>query len=266
MTDPDDRIVISSANLRDLGGVTTVEGRTVRRGHLFRSGYLSELDASELDTLGALGLRTIVDLRRPTEVQLRPNPELSGVRQVPISVSADDNEFAVIAASITDPDMAEQAHGIACEYYRQCVVDRIEAYRQPVTLAVDDGRRPLLFHCTAGKDRTGVVAAILLKLLGVDDDTVVADYVLTNEVRRDWLASREQMHREQIAAHRGIPVDDVTDGHLVSSRAVLRADPAYIRTTLEAVTDGYGDWHGFAERGLGIGPRALDSFRNDLLD
>ncbi len=261
----DDRIVVATANLRDVGGVVTADGSMVRRGQLFRGGYLSELTADELATLTDLGLQTIVDLRRPAEVEMRPNPELTGVTQIPVSVSIDDNEFAVIAANITDPTMGERALGIAEEYYRQAVVSRLEVYRIAVGIAVEDRHRPLLFHCTAGKDRTGIVAALLLKMLGVADDIVIADYVLTNEVRREWFAIRELQHREQIAAHREIDIDDVDDDHLRTSRAVFLAHPEYIRATLASVVENFRDWDTFAERGLGLDPGRLHNFRRALL-
>ena len=71
----DPRVLVVAANLRDLGGLATTDGRAVRTGRLFRSGYLSDLEVSGRATVDALGLRTIVDLRRPTEVAARPHPD-----------------------------------------------------------------------------------------------------------------------------------------------------------------------------------------------
>ena len=90
-------MLVAEANLRDLGDLPTTDGRTVRTGRLFRSGYLCDLQGSALATVEGLGLRTIIDLRRPDEIRNRPHPDFDGTEVVHVSVSADDNEFAVLA-------------------------------------------------------------------------------------------------------------------------------------------------------------------------
>lgn len=263
---PADRVVVPSANLRDIGGLPTVDGRVVRRGRLYRSGYLSELTAAELDVVRGLGLRTIVDLRRPAEVELRPNPDIPGAERVHVSTSEDDNEFAVLAANLTDPVVTARAAEYPVAYNRNIVVRSIHRFRPVFAAAVDPDRHALLFHCTAGKDRTGFVAAVLLRLLGVDEALVRADYVLTNEVRREWIAVRLELFRQRIATERGVPPESVTEEDLAPSRVVIEAASDYIQAALDAVPEVHGSWDDFRRDGLGIDDRTFARFADAMLD
>ena len=158
---PDARIVVASSNLRDLGGLTTSDGHTVRTGQLFRSGHLCDLGDADRAIVRSLGLQTIVDLRRPAEADVKPHPDLPSVDVVGISVSSDDNEFAVVANAMLDPQAEPLGPDHITNYFRTLVTDHIDRYRPVFDLATDPDRQPLLFNCTAGKDRTGVVAAVL---------------------------------------------------------------------------------------------------------
>ena len=203
----DPRVLIASANLRDLGGLATIDGQRVRAGRLFRSGHLSELDRAEAAILGGLGLRTIIDLRRPSEVADFPTPDLNGVDRLWMSVSPEDSEFAVAANLLfgNQPEQVDTAEdskfAVAANllfgnqpeqvdiatmlegYFRNTVTNRLDGYRPVFEAATDPDRQPLLFHCMGGKDRTGFVAGVLLRLLGVGQEEVMADYLLTNEIQ-----------------------------------------------------------------------------------
>jgi protein-tyrosine phosphatase len=262
---PADRVVVPAANLRDVGGVPTADGRTVRRGRLYRSGYLSELADEDLAAVRALGLRTVVDLRRPDEADLRPTPPLPGVTMVSISTSDHDNEFAVLAANLADPVVAANAGEYPRAYNRNIVVRSIHRFRPVFDIVLDPGNHPLLFHCTAGKDRTGFVAAIVLRLLGVDEEVIRADYVLTNEVRREWIAVRLELFRHRLAEQHGIAPADVTDGMLAPSRHVIEAASDAIQAALDAVPEVHGDWDTFRREGLGVGDAAFARFADAML-
>jgi len=261
----DQRVLVGAANLRDLGGLATTDGRTVRPGRLFRSGHLCDLDGPDRATIDALGLRTIVDLRRPAEAETRPHPDLADCEVVGISVSSDDNEFAVVANAMLDPDATPLGPDHVTGYFRSLVSDRLDRYRPVFEVATDPDRHPLLFNCTAGKDRTGVVAAILLKMLGVDDDAVMADYLLSNEVRRTWIEDAEADHRRRIAARLGTTPDDVPDARLASSRALLWCHQEYLRAVLDTAGERWGSWDAFVADGLGLDDTRLTAFRAALL-
>ena len=280
----DPRVLIASANLRDLGGLATIDGQRVRAGRLFRSGHLSELDRAEAAILGGLGLRTIIDLRRPSEVADFPTPDLDGVDRLWMSVSPEDSEFAVAANLLfgNQPERVDTAEdsGLAVAanllfgnqpeqvdiatmlegYFRNTVTNRLDGYRPVFEAATDPDRQPLLFHCMGGKDRTGFVAGVLLRLLGVGQEEVMADYLLTNEILGDRMARRADQARQRIAQRSGVEPDQVDERHLEGIRAMLYTRPSFLQASFDAVTDKFGTWETFRRDGLGIDDARFSAF------
>ena len=123
----------------------------------------------------------------------------------------------------------------------------------------------VIFNCTAGKDRTGFVAGILLRLLGVDEPTVLDDYMLSNVVRRGWIAEREDEHRLRIAESLGVPHDEVPETRLEASRALLNCDRHFLKAALDAVHDRWGSWEAFRRDGLGLDDSRFAAYREALL-
>ena len=285
----DPRVLIASANLRDLGGLATIDGQRIRTGRLFRSGHLSELDGAEADILGGLGLRTIIDLRRPSEVADFPTPDLDGVDRLWMSVSPEDSEFAVAANLLfgEQPERVDTAEdsGFAVAtnllfgnqpeqvdiatmlegYFRNTVTNRLDGYRPVFEAATDPDRQPLLFHCMGGKDRTGFVAGVLLRLLGVGQEEVMADYLLTNEILGDRMARRADQARQRIAQQSGVEPDQVDERHLEGIRAMLYTRPSFLQASFDAVTDKFGTWETFRRDGLGIDDARFSAFLDAVL-
>ena len=285
----DPRVLIASANLRDLGGLATIDGQRIRTGRLFRSGHLSELDGAEAAILGGLGLRPIIDLRRPSEVADFPTPDLDGVDRLWMSVSPEDSEFAVaanllfgeqperidtaedggfaVAANLLFGNQPEQVD-IATMlegYFRNTVTNRLDGYRPVFEAATDPDRQPLLFHCMGGKDRTGFVAGVLLRLLGVGQEEVMADYMLTNEILGDRMARRADQARQRIAQQSGVEPDQVDERHLEGVRALLYTRPSFLQASFDAVTNKFGTWETFRRDGLGIDDARFSAFLNAVL-
>ncbi len=237
----------------------------MRTGQLFRSGHLCDLGDADRAIVRSLGLQTIVDLRRPAEADVKPHPDLPSVDVVGISVSSDDNEFAVVANAMLDPRAEPLGPDHITNYFRTLVTDHIDRYRPVFDLATDPDRQPLLFNCTAGKDRTGVVAAVLLRILGIDDDLVMADYLLSNEVRRSWIETAKVDHRQRIAHHLGITPAEVPEERMASSRALLYCREDYLRAVLDTAEARWGSWDGFVADGLCLDEARLAAFRTSLL-
>ena len=150
-------------NLRDLGGLRTRDGRSIRCGRIFRSEYPGYVDGGAPDALRELGIQVVVDLRRRSEAHRECVDWLSrGVRYSRWPLSA-GNESS----------------------WRARYSDYLEHRPAPVVGALREimqsSARGVLFHCAAGKDRTGIVAAILLRIVGVSDDDIVADYLLSGD-------------------------------------------------------------------------------------
>ncbi len=159
-------------NIRDLGGYATQAGPT-RWRRLLRADGLHRMNQEGVAQLHGLGVRTVIDLRRHHELATQPNPTNGhpGIAYVHISLF-DKLDVAEATAPETDEP------NVLLSLYRRALAERGEEIRQILTtIAEADGL--VLFHCTAGKDRTGVIAALLLALAGVSEQDIVADYALT---------------------------------------------------------------------------------------
>ena len=175
-------ILSGMENLRELGGYLALDGRAVKYGRFYRSARLTGLGPKEVDWLKQLRLRTVLDLRSEKEAQDYPNPVLPGAEQMRISAmyQMDGNEANFDPAklfTLSEEEMREDEayfEGV----YRTMPFEN-PAYRWMFDRLLSE-KTPILFHCTAGKDRTGVAAALILLALGVPRTVVEQDYMLTN--------------------------------------------------------------------------------------
>jgi len=191
----------NSLNLRELGGIRVRDGRAVKRGCFYRSGALCSLNSDELRQLEQLGIREVLDLRSDREALEMPDPILAGVRRVRISAMIDLAGDDVDYSPAVMEENARGEHGSAEEmnhtmnlFYESMLFGNpawTELFR-----CLEDGDVPLLFHCTAGKDRTGTAAALILLALGADEETIFADYMQTNEYRAVQIRDFMQEHAE----------------------------------------------------------------------
>jgi len=260
------RVLMPKANLRDVGGIETCDGAKVQTGHIFRSGHLSDLTKTDFNFLLDLKLRTIIDLRRSTEVEERPHPLLDGCSINEISVSSSDNEYAVVAGSLTNPDIAKQASQMIDDYFGGIVTSRLHLYRPVFELAINPDNYPLLFNCTAGKDRTGFVAAILLGLLGVSEDEIIEDFLLSNEVRKDQIELHLDSYRQRLAEQQGCLESEIADHLLEPLRALVMTKPSYMQAVFAAIKSGWGSWEIFRKDGLEISDDDFHKFLNFMVE
>ena len=264
--EPGARIDIPSVpNLRDIGGYVTADGHRVRTGLLYRSAELDHLRGQDADIarFEELGIRTVVDLRTEAERTAAPDFVPDGVTDLICDVLADDAGAgpAQLLKVISDPAAAEEmlGGGRAVEMfeggYRDIVslASALRGYRTMFETIVDEGALPLLFHCTTGKDRTGWAAASTLLLLGVAEETVLAEYELTN---RDLIPALKPVF-EQFRAAGGDP-------ELL--RPVLGVDAAYLAAALAEMRDRFGTIEGYFADGLGIVEDGQAALRGALLE
>lgn len=257
----------TAANARDLGGYRTADGRTVRYGVALRGDALNRLDDADLERVTALGLKAVVDLRGLNEVAETgaDTPLGDSVRLVNLPVySADHDIYIALRDVMAGQDTAAQqamlgnggGERLMAEMYAWFVTDpSIRAlFAETVRMLASADSVPLLFHCTAGKDRTGWTAAIVLTALGVDRATVYQDYLLTNE-RTAALIERIM----EIFRSKGI----LSDPGLMLP--IIRADAAYLDAAFAAVAAGWPSFEAFLTDGLGLSPEELDAMRANLL-
>lgn len=157
-------------NFRDVGGLPTTDGRTVATGRLYRSDGLHRITGADLLALGTLGIRTVVDLRRPHEIEADGRmPELAGATWYNIHPVHREWDWSGYDAT------AGSARYLA-DRYLDMVDEGAAGLGSVLRMVADPDAAAIVVHCMAGKDRTGVVVALALSLVGVDDATIAADY------------------------------------------------------------------------------------------
>ncbi|SCE66249.1 tyrosine-protein phosphatase [Micromonospora mirobrigensis] len=230
-------------NFRDVGGPTGLDGRTVRSGRLYRSDSPHRLDDTDRAAFAALGIRTVIDLRRPREVERDGRvPELPGLTYRHIHPEHDD------WARIPHPEEQSVARWLA-DRYAGLARTGTAGLAEAVGLIADSANAPVVVHCVAGKDRTGVVCALTLAVLGVADDDIAADYALSTEASARFSA--------WIAA----TMPDAPE----LPRPFLASPAEAMRLFLTELRTGYGSAKGYL-RHAGVTDAQLAALRAHLLD
>jgi protein-tyrosine phosphatase len=173
VTEPPRHVLFEAGfNCRDLGGYKTDDGRTVRWGAVYRSGSLHRLTSADLDAATRIGFRTVIDLRSSAE--LERSGRVSGLdvafHHAPLF------EEDSLPFKWAEPDDPEPPPG---EDYAAIAENGAGALAVALKV-IAEGEHPVVFHCAAGKDRTGILAGLLLSALGVSDESIMEDYELTN--------------------------------------------------------------------------------------
>lgn len=226
-----------ASNVRDLGGWPTADGRRVRPGRIWRSAALHAVTDEDLSQLAGIGLRTVCDLRGVEEAARAPSrvPRGAMVHPLPIEPFVSASLPEALARSA---DAGAAARDLLRQAYLAYVTEHLDAYRRLFALLLEEDRHPLLFHCSAGKDRTGIGAALILTVLGADRATVLADYCATD---RFW--------------RRDHPLPPGTPE--AAARAILDTHPALLEEALDLLLARHGGAEGLAREGLGVDPAAL---------
>ncbi|OEJ27356.1 protein-tyrosine-phosphatase [Streptomyces agglomeratus] len=260
------RIPLQGAiNVRDLGGYRTYGGQEVRYGQVYRADALSKLTDSDVAALARLGLAKVVDFRVAAEIQY------DGADRLPAGLTptsrpvTDNGLFARLMTAIGSRDPVRQeellgdgrAAAFMRDVYRTFVTSPENRARFAETLrdiADSDRRSPLLYHCTAGKDRTGWTSYVLLRALGVPSRTAERDYLASNTYRaahdakvRDGLKQSGMMQNPDLL----IPLQEV------------RLE--YLDAALERMKAEYGGFDRYLTQGLGLDRRTLAKLRAGLL-
>lgn len=172
-------------NVRDLGGLRGAGGRRVRSGLLYRTDALSKLHSAGQEDrarFAKLGLRTVIDLRYPSEIaEFGRVPEVEELEYHNLSIEHRSYDQAVDGTEVS-------SERFFADRYAETIHDGTVEIRAVLEIAADAASAPLAFHCKSGKDRTGIIAALLLALLGVSEDDIVADYALTERARPGLVA------------------------------------------------------------------------------
>ncbi|KJY33452.1 tyrosine-protein phosphatase [Streptomyces sp. NRRL S-495] len=236
----------SAPNFRDAGGYRTADGRWVRTGVVYRSGDLSRLTDQDLAKLRRLGIRTVFDLRTPGEQKTAPDRVPAGATVVNANVLgvADTGAF-----NVTSPQAAVQAM-VDAERTMVSADSARTAYHSVLNALVERNDENVLFHCTAGKDRTGWASAALLTALGVPRETVEADYLASNTYR---------------AAEIAATLAQLPPAYQAIYKPLLDVRSEYLAAGFDEVQRKFGSFDAYLKSGLGLDRRDLRDLRSQLL-
>ena len=234
-----------ASNFRDLGGYPTQNGHQVKWGHLYRSADISKLTDADLQTLTDHHIATVCDLRGPDEIKTNPDRMPSGAIWYNMPAGSENTRAA--SAALMGAKPANRDSMMLAFYSR---TDHLKAKYKPVfdQLLALNNDKALLFHCTAGKDRTGVGAALILSALGVDQATILKDYAATNEY---WKGGSKEAVTRMVA--------NGADEKTVKS--MLAANPAYLQNTFAAIDRQYGSMDKFLAQEMELTPEKLATLR-----
>lgn len=240
--------IASVPNLRDLGGYMTRSGAVVRRRLVYRSSQLNSISPDALEKIASLGLKNDFDLRTDGEVKTKPDKIPPGAKYHLLNVLADTAfDPTQVSALMQEPKKANEVLGggkmeaMLTQVYRDFVSlpSAKNAYREMLLSLGNPDQLPALFHCTAGKDRTGWGAAALLTLLGVPKKTVMADYLSSNDLIFPT-------YRQEIQAF-------VTAGGDPSiPLALFSVKTKYLDASLDEMKGRYGTIESYFSNALGI--------------
>lgn len=240
-------------NFRDIGGYVGLDGRRVRWGRVYRSGTLADLSDSGVATLAALDIRIACDLRTDNEAAEFPDrlPPTTTGWHTPMGGTVSRTRRLLLLLL-----KRNRLREVLQEAYTHVMIDQNgRIFGALFRELADPDHLPLLIHCTAGKDRTGVAVALLLASLGVDDETIAADYSLSNAYHELFLG---QMAADVQALRRlGLRDEQL--------RAFFLAEPETILSALAYVRGRYGSVRDYLSRMGGVTPDVLARVQQNLL-
>jgi protein-tyrosine phosphatase len=247
-----------ATNFRSLAGLPAADGRRVRPHVLMRADRLHGLTDADWRQLAATGLVTICDLRSDAERSEHPNavPEHLAIREVQCDIRNDLRADPSLALLLVEDPSARGAQRLMVEIYRRFPRYMGTTLRSIVDLLLGDGA-PLLVHCSAGKDRTGFVVAMLLHALEVPRELIREDYLAS----QGWPGG--ESHRASLAERLGVIVPPAALGGVVD--AVLSVRESYLESALSAVMSDYGSIEQYLESEAGLDDSRRERLRARLL-
>ena len=248
-------------NFRDIGGYITTDGRRVKNGLLFRSDNLGSLTAVDFERLDELGIRQVVDMRAEVErndaPNLWPQPVQANVTVSEITVlypglDPRESRRKILSWEVED----EYFHELMVRANRALALDFTDEWAEILREFSSPGGLPAVVHCVEGKDRTGFIVAIVLRTLGVPKETIMADYLRSN----DRLKAR--INRLSVFVYLGTFFQVTPD----QIRPLLEVRREYLEAAFAAIDEEYGSFENYLDKGLGLSDRELAQLRDRLLE
>lgn len=229
-------------NFRDVGGIPTSDGRLVKWGHIYRSGDLHDITDRDLEYLGNLGIKTIIDFRNDIEVEDEPDRLPDGVNYVrsPIAQERGIEEYKKLKRQLVLHQIRGTEAKDRFKMFMEGFVDEAADDLKPVMQnLLDPDAVPLVYHCSGGKDRTGAMTSIILLALGVDEKTVKDEYLMSNFYR--W-----ELNQANIRRGRKVLIGKETLEY------IFVVQEEYIDAVFEVINNKYGGISKYLVEKLGI--------------
>jgi protein-tyrosine phosphatase len=248
------------ANFRDLGGYQTADGRQTRWGLMYRSGNFSTATRSDNVVLASLGLEALVDFRSAAEKEEEPHqlpdPLPFKLVEIPTMDGGDHSVADEIMARVDSGDFADfDPDAFMITANRLFARNFTPQFSEFIQVVLEAKGRPVAWNCSAGKDRTGFAAAILLRILGVPMETVLDDYALSKQYS---LAARQR----ELTLLRLFKGDEAAEKLSV----LLGAEKPWLEAAFDEIDKQYGSFDVYVEQALGLAPAQVKQLRHSLLE
>ena len=246
-------------NFRDYGDYATAAGARIQKGRLYRSAHQARATDADLEALAALDVAVIVDLRRKGERLRDPSRRPAGFAGMVIDNDLGDTAEDPWQVFVKNSDLSVEAfRGYLMNYYWVAPHDErhIDLYGRYFR-ALAEAKGPVLIHCAAGKDRTGILAALTHHLVGVHDDDIMDDYLLTNTAAR--LEERAPLVAQMMAEQSG------RTPTLEAVRTALGVDAAYLDQAFKAIRAQHGSVDAYLEKALGVDAKVREGVETRLV-
>jgi len=246
-------------NARDFGGTVNEKGKRIAEHRFIRSNALNKLTAEDINKLrDTYHLECVIDLRTAENVREKPDVAISGAKIINIPIF-EESGLGIKREQRTDAlNALPEDFTTMPDLYRRMVTDSfcIGRFRQIFKTIMEKREGSILWHCSEGKDRCGLVSALFLKLMDVPDETVLKDYLKTNEVA----IKRGEIYRQKVLEKTG------NEALAEKVRSLFIADETYFAAAMEAIQTHFGGMNAYIEVQLGISPEMKAEFQKRNLE
>jgi protein-tyrosine phosphatase len=241
-------------NFRTVGNMKNVDGRTLKEGKFYRSAHLHKLNKKSFEEIEKLGIKEIIDLRNSKEIAEKPDQLPSAVNYKKYSAFEDEGDQLAQAKKLVLKGKvnASDADKRMISFYREYVTENPETIKRIIT-EILESKDPVLYHCTAGKDRTGITTALILTILKFDKETIYNEYLLSNNYRKELVQKRLRLAN---TLHFLYPKMD-----LKVLEKLSWVEKRYLDAAFEEIDKKYGSADTYIQQALGIS----DSKRNEYI-
>ena len=241
-------------NFRAVGNIKNTEGRTLREGQFYRSAHLHKLKNKSFDDLEKMGIKEVIDLRNSKEIAQKPDQLPNLIKYKKYSAFEDEGDQLAQAKKLVLKGKvnAADADKRMIDFYREYVTENPETIKTIIT-EIMESKNPILYHCTAGKDRTGIITALILTILKFDKETIYNDYLVSNNYRKELVQKRLRLAN---TLHFIYPKMD-----LQVLEKLSWVEKRYLDAAFDEISKKYGSTEVYIQQVLGIS----DAKRNEYI-